>query len=131
MIDFSLKTNYRKIVLFFFFIVACCLLPGCSGESEEMVRKKFEVICADDLAAILDSIAVENLIEQPYYRVVFYKQYSEGAYSRKAVVDFYFLKRVGVKVVRKYRYHASKGMWERYSNKYVFLHDTTATLPKK
>lgn len=119
------------MVPLFFFIAAYCLLPVCSGESEETVRKKLEVICADDRAAIIDGIAVENLIERPYYTIVFYKQYSEGKYSRKAVVDFYFLKKVGVKVVRKYRYHASKGMWERYSNEYVFLHDTTTAVQKK
>ncbi|MBN1577384.1 MAG: hypothetical protein JW913_12570 [Chitinispirillaceae bacterium] len=131
MISFSERTGCRSIVLLFFAVAATCVLKGCSGENEEMIRKKLDVICTDDLAAIIDSIAVENLIERPYYKIVFYKQYSEGKYSRKATVEFFFLKKVGVKVVRKYRYHALIGMWDRYSNEYVFLHDTTTGVPKK
>ena len=131
MISFPKRTRCRKTVLLSLFAAFYCMFASCGGENEEMVRKKLEVICADDLAAIIDSIAVENLLERPYYKVIFYKQYSEGKYSRKAVVDFYFLKKVGVKVVRKYRYHASRGMWERYVNEYVFMHDTTTALPKK
>ncbi len=115
----------KKRILLSIFIVVYGVFTFCSNESEEMVRKKLEVICRDDLQAIIEDISKENLIENPYYNIVFYKQYTEGMYSRKAIVDFYFFNKVGVKVVRKYRYHASKGMWERYFNKYVFMHDTT------
>ncbi|MBN1309729.1 MAG: hypothetical protein JXA18_17545 [Chitinispirillaceae bacterium] len=131
MIGFLGRNDCRSSGLLFFAVAAACLFTGCSGESEKMVRKKLDVICADDLAAIIDSIAVEDLIERPYYTIVSYKQYTEGNYSRKAAVDFYFLKKVSVKVVRKYRYHASIGMWDRYYNKYVFLHDTTTGVSKK
>lgn len=107
-------------------IVAFC--PHCSGESEAMARKKLDAICEDDLAAIIDSIAVENLIEKPYYKIVEYNRYSEGKYTRKAVVEYFFLRRVAVKVVRKYRYHGSIGLWDRYTNEYVFLHDSSAAV---
>lgn len=107
------------------------LFIGCSGDSEERLRKKLDVICKDDLAAITDSIATKDLLEKPYYKLVFYKQYNEGKYSRKAIAEFYFLKHVAVKVVRKYRYHASIQMWDRYSNEYVFLHDTSSTASEK
>ena len=100
------------------------MYTGCSGESEKMVRKKLDVICKSDLAALTDSIAVENLLEKPRYELVFYKRYSEGKYSRKAIAEFYFLKKVAVKVVRKYRYLETVRMWDRYSNEYVFMHDT-------
>ena len=106
------------------FAAGSIMLSGCAGESETMVRKKLDVICAGDLAALTDSIAVENLLEKPYYKLVSYKQYTEGKYSRKAVVEYYFLKKVAVKVVRKYRYLQTVRMWDRYSNEYVFVHDT-------
>ena len=115
----------RSILCFSLAVAWIFFSTGCGGESDEMVRKKLEAICKSELAAITDSITAGALIEGPYYKFVFYKKYSEGKYSFKAVVDFYFLKKVGVKVVRKYRYHASVCMWDRYSNEYVFLHDTT------
>lgn len=108
--------------------VLFCLFSLCTGESEETVRKKLEVICQDDLAAIIDSIAPGDLLDKPYYKLISYKQYTEGKYIRKAVAEFYFLKNVSVKVVRKYRYHGSVRMWDRYSNEYVFMHDTTAAV---
>jgi hypothetical protein len=98
----------------------------CGGDSEEITKNKLDAICKDDLVASIDSIAVENLIEKPYYKLVEYKNYSEGKYSKKAVVEYYFLKRVPVKLVRKYRYIQSVRMWDRYSNEYIFIHDTTA-----
>ena len=103
----------------------------CSGENEETIRKKLNVICRGDLAAIIDSVTPGELIEKPYYKIVFYKQYPEGKYSNKAVVEFYFLKKVAVKVIRKYRYPVSVRMWDRYSNEYVFTHDTSAADSEK
>ena len=117
--------------LLFAVVTGVFLMVGCAGEGEERVRKKLDVICAGDLAAIIDSIAVENLIEKPYYKIVFYKRYTEGKYTRKAVADFYFLKKVAVKVVRKYRYLETVRMWDRYSNEYVFVHDTANGTAKK
>lgn len=104
---------------------------GCSGEDEAAVQKKLAVICKDDLHAIVDSLPAESLIGKPYYSLVFYKMYDEADYSRKAIADFYFFKKVHVKIVRKYRYHRSRRMWDRYSNEYVFLPDTTISAPKK
>ena len=131
MISFYGRILCRAMIFPLFIITGACLFSGCGGESDTMVRKKLEVICKNDLAAIIDSIAVENLLKQPCYKVVFFKKYSEGTYTFKAVVDFYFLKKVRVKVVRKYRYHASIRMWDRYYNEYVFLADSTTTVPQK
>lgn len=103
----------------------------CSGEDETAVQKKLGVICKDDLHAILDSLPDESIIGKPYYSLEFYKTYDEGDYSRKAIADFYFFKKVRVKIVRKYRYHRSRRMWDRYSNEYVFLPDTTIPAQKK
>ena len=121
----SFRRCLQDTVLFWaVFAVGAVIFSGCSGESEKVVRKKLEVICSSDLAALTDSIAAENLLEKPYYKLVFYKRYTEGKYSRKAIAEYYFLKKVAVKVVRKYRYLETVRMWDRYSNEYVFVHDT-------
>jgi len=36
-----------------------------------------------------------------------------------------------VKVVRKYRYLQTVRMWDRYSNEYVFVHDTAGGVVAK
>ena len=128
---FSHRVLLGGILLFGVLVGGTGVLSGCAGESEEMVRKKLDVICAGDLAAITDSIAADALLEKPYYKLVFYKRYSEGKYSRKAVAEFYFLKKVAVKVVRKYRYLQTVRMWDRYSNEYVFVHDTAGGVVAK
>jgi hypothetical protein len=101
-------------------VLTLLLLASCA-ESEAVIRGKLDVILADDLAAIVDSVAAAALIDKPYYELVSYKEYDEGAYSRMAVVDFFFLKPLaGVekKIRRKYRYHRRFGMWDRYHNMY-------------
>ena len=118
------SSTLAGMLLFTLLAVGNGILSGCAGESEEMVRKKLDAICTGDLAVLADSIAAENLLEKPYYKLVFYKRYSEGRYSRKAVAEFHFLKNVAVKVVRKYRYLQTVRMWDRYSNEYVFEHDS-------
>jgi len=101
---------------------ALAILAASCDESDAMIRGKLDVILADDLAAIVDSMAVSALIEKPYYELISYKEYDEGAYSRMAVADFFFLKPLtgGVtkKIRRKYRYHRRLGMWDRYHNMY-------------
>jgi hypothetical protein len=97
------------------------LCVSCA-ESNEVIRGKLGVVLADDLAAIVDSVAESALIEKPYYEIISYKEYDEGAYSRLAVVDFFFLKALSggtvKKIGRKYRYHRRFGMWDRYHNAY-------------
>jgi hypothetical protein len=105
-------------------LILCALsafLCVSCAESEEVIRGKLDVILADDLAAIVDSVAVAALIEKPYFELVSYKEYDEGAYSRMAVVDFFFLRPFAgleKKIRRKYRYHRRMGMWDRYHNMY-------------
>jgi hypothetical protein len=97
------------------------LLFSSCDESDAVIKGKLDVILADDLAAIVDSVAAAALIDKPYYEIVSYKEYDEGAYSRMAVVDFFFLKPLAgmvKKIRRKYRYHRRLGMWDRYHNKY-------------
>jgi hypothetical protein len=106
--------KYAPISLLVIFCVSC-------DESDAVIRGKLDVVLADDLAAIVDSVAAAALIEKPYFELVSYKEYDEGAYSRMAVADFFFLKPIagaGKKIMRKYRYHRRLGMWDRYHNKY-------------
>jgi hypothetical protein len=100
-------------------------LLSCSGnESSEIIRKKLDVILSDDLNAIIEDVSSEGLIEHPCFDLVFYEEYKEGNYSQKAVANFYFLKSINAKIVRKYRYYQKNRMWERYYNEYSFTSDT-------
>ncbi len=111
-----INTILRYILLTLF-----ALLWLSCAESDDVIRGKLDVILIDDLAAIVDSVAAVALIDKPYFELVSYKEYDEGAYSRMAVADFFFLKPLaGVekKIRRKYRYHRRLGMWDRYHNKY-------------
>jgi len=97
------------------------LIFASCDESDAVIRGKLDVILADDLAAIVDSVAAAALIDKPYYDLVSYNEYDEGAYSRMAVADFFFLKPMAgleKKIRRKYRYHRRFGMWDRYHNMY-------------
>ncbi|NLE01050.1 MAG: hypothetical protein GX640_14380 [Fibrobacter sp.] len=103
------------------------VLVSCSGESDEFARKKLDSILKDDLTAILEDVPDSALLEKPYYELVDYKTYDKGNYSKKAVADFYFMKNIPVKIVRKYRYHVNTRMWDRYYNEYSFYSDSTDT----
>jgi len=101
-------------------LCALALFASCD-ESDAVIRGKLDVVLADDLAAIVDSVAAAALIDKPYFELVSYKEYDEGAYSRMAVTDFFFLKPfagITKKIRRKYRYHRRLGMWDRYYNRY-------------
>jgi hypothetical protein len=93
---------------------------SCIGEKEGIARQKLELILPDDMKAIVEGVQADALMEKPHYTITSYKTYKKGIYSAKAEVDFYFLKKVGVKIVRKFRYHRSKKMWERYFNEYKY-----------
>jgi len=106
-------------------IIALCgiFLCGC-GEKDAIIRQKLDIILAGDIKAIVADIPKINLLQSPYDSLVSYKTYTQGMYSKMAVVDFYFLKNVKVKIVRKYRYLSSVRLWDRYYNAYIFFGDT-------
>jgi hypothetical protein len=108
-------------------IAVLCIVGAisCSGESDSYIRKKLHAIANDDLAAITEGIDRDELIEKPYYEVVLYKSFDQGKFTKKAVVEFFFLDKVKVKIVRKYRYVIALGMWERYFNEYRIMHDSS------
>ena len=105
-----------------FSLIIFVLIGGCSFESDRMVQKKLLIILEDDLNAIIEDIPAENILDSAYYEIdslIDYKMES-FKYSKKAVVDFYFLKGVKTKIVRKYRYERVSRKWDRYYNEYTF-----------
>jgi hypothetical protein len=105
------------------------LLCGC-GEGDNLISKKLEIILDGDLKAISADIPKNDLMDSIHYTIVSYKSYSDGMYSRMAVVDFYFLKNVKTKITRKYRYFISTRQWDRYFNEYRFYGDSASTKTK-
>ncbi len=104
-------------------ILCMFVVVGCIRESDKRIRQKLIVILNDDLKAITSDIAEENLLDSVYYDIVMYKDYKNYKFTKKAEVDFYFLKGVSAKIVRKYRYHSTLKKWERYFNEYRFYGD--------
>jgi len=104
------------------------LLCGCS-ESDNFVQKKFDSILRIDLDTIIAGVQKNGLLDTPYFRILSYKSYNEGIYSKLAVVEFFFLKTIKAKIVRKYRYVTEAGLWDRYFNEYKFYDDSTKTKP--
>lgn len=114
----------KSIALILMIISLGFLLVSCTIESEEIIKKKLELIIPDDMKGITEGIPEEALLDKSYYKITSYKFYKKGLYSAKAEVDFYFLKKVELKIVRKFRYHRSKKMWERYFNEYRYISET-------
>jgi len=107
--------------IFLYCVLPCLLLLCFCAESDGVIRQKLDVILKDDLEAILEGVSEGALLDKPYFVLLEYREYDEGAYSRMAIADFYFLKSVGMKITRKYRYHRRLGMWDRYHNKYYTI----------
>ncbi|MBD3346689.1 MAG: hypothetical protein GF401_16660 [Chitinivibrionales bacterium] len=102
-------------------------LINCIVETEGGIKEKLETIVKDDLATITHEIPDSSLLDSTYYSIVEYKKYTESKYSRKAVVDFYFLKGVPKKIRRKYRYHREWGKWDRYYNRWATIADQSSS----
>jgi hypothetical protein len=121
-----MKFRIESVCVCWALAVVCCLFVTCGNENELDIRSKLDIICRDDLATVADDIAAEDRIDPVYFTMVLFKRYSEGKYTYMAVVDFFFLKKVPAKMVRKYRYHSKARKWERYFNQYQFVNDSPA-----
>jgi hypothetical protein len=86
-----------------FAAVACGLMLFGCGESDDLIKKKLEMILTEDLRTISADLPKSSLADSVYYKIASYKSYAEGMYSEMAIVDFYFMKKVRVKIIRKYR----------------------------
>jgi hypothetical protein len=103
-------------------LLAC--LGGCGGESDNLVRRKLEAILADDLSSLVSELPGTSIADTTYYTVREYRLYDNDKYSVLAVVDFHYLVNDVATVVRKYRYLARYGQWERYYNVYELSRDS-------
>ena len=104
-------------------LIILVLIGGCTIESDRVIKKKLLVILEDDLNAIIEDIPKEHILDSVYYEIDSLIDFKKESikYSKKAVVDFYFLKNAKAKIVRKYRYETVSRKWERYYNEYKFF----------
>lgn len=106
-----------------FVCAALCMgivLSGCIRESSRSIRKKFDAVVVHDLESLVAQLPDTSVADSPAYTVISYEEFDEGEYIAKAVVDFYVLRGVRMKVRRKYRYHRFQGKWERYYNQWEY-----------
>ena len=96
------------------------LLPvffACS-ETDDLIRQKLEFVLEDDLRTIADEIRKTDasaLLDRPFYRIMSYQAFDKNlSFNRKAVVEFYYLRKIQMIQVRKYRYSPAMRQWQRY-----------------
>jgi hypothetical protein len=117
----------KRVAVCLVFVLTALLSSSCQKESDEFVNKKLDSILEGDLKAITEGLPDSSLLDKPYYKITICKSYEKGLYAKKAVAEFYFFKKLGVKIERKYRYSRSKRMWERYFNEYRYSPDSTSS----
>ncbi|MBD3419384.1 MAG: hypothetical protein GF398_04620 [Chitinivibrionales bacterium] len=121
-----MRSNYGSFRMVIGLLVAGSFMgAACTGDSDKTVKSKLRVILKGDLKEITHSINSAGLLDEPHYRIIEYKRFSEGKYTAKAVVDFYFFRTINKKIRRKYRYYRPLGMWDRYYNEYQTIIDST------
>ena len=111
-----MNRNYITFLcgIVFVFIYSC--------DSGKSIRYEFEyVIVKDDLESIINDTPKEQVIDSPYYVITLYEDKKQGKYSIRAMVDYYFYKKVFIKIQRKYRYDTYYKKWERYTNEYKYF----------
>ncbi len=117
----------RYSIPFAAFLLLTLVHTGCVEESDDLIREKLEIILQDDLESLTGQIPKQSVADSVYFIVQSYESFEEGKYSKKAVVEFFFLRNDIAKVVRKYRYQAEYRKWERYFNQYKYVYDTSET----
>jgi hypothetical protein len=100
-------------------LITVVMFIGCTPRvSEEKASAQLKVLLDDDLETIIADLKKSDLIEKPYYTINSFSGFDEGKYRYLAEVDYFFLKGVNEKIVRKYRYYLMYQKWERYINEY-------------
>jgi hypothetical protein len=106
-------------------LISAGVLAGCLPGAEERFREKLVRLLDGDLETICGEIQVRDasaLLDRPYYRIVEYKATpNSGSYSHLCEADFYYLKTIKMKQMRKYRYNPNTGEWERYWKQIITL----------
>jgi hypothetical protein len=92
---------------------------SCAQKQETAVRINLEMILADDLKGMSEEIPVSEKADSSYYIVREFKYFPKDVtFSYLAEVDFYYLRNIKYKQIRKYRYYRSLQKWDRYFKKY-------------
>jgi hypothetical protein len=100
------------------------LLPGgCSHESDEAIQGKLQTVLKNDLDTLVSSLPKASVADTVYFEIRENKKFGKGPFTRLVVADFYFLRNVKVKVMRKYRYQAWEQRWEMFDSQSVFIHE--------
>ena len=112
--------GFIKVILYG--VIVLFITNGCIKESDDRIKDNLLIILKDDLNSIISDIPEDNIKDSVFFEIVFYKDFKSESikYSKKASVDFYFFKKIKLKIVRKYRYHRQSHKWERYYNEYKF-----------
>jgi hypothetical protein len=104
--------NRFFVFIFIIFVIAC--VPKIP---ENTARVHLEPVLQEGLTGLIDGIDSSAILELPYFEISEFKRFGEGEYQYIAIVDFFFLKNIPKKVVRKYRFHHRR-KWELYYNEY-------------
>jgi hypothetical protein len=99
------------------------LAAGCSHESDEAIQGKLRTVLQSDLDTLVSSLPKASVADTVRFEIREYKKFGKGTFTRRAAVDFYFLRNVNVKVARKYGYQAWDRQWEMFDSKSVFIHE--------
>jgi hypothetical protein len=103
----------------FWVLTFIILLTACTLRlNEDTTRRMLEVILKDDMSVTVEGIDTAAILQNPYYEYREFKGFKEGQYQYLAIVEFYFLREVKQKIVRKYRFDKRYLKWERYYNEY-------------
>jgi len=103
-------------LLLFAFII---LFSGCMPRlSEEAARARLEPLLIEDLAVIIEGIDSAALLEEPYFVIREFNGFDQGRLQYLAVAEFYFLRDIRKKIVRRYRFDRRTLSWDRFYNEW-------------
>ena len=122
-----INSKYNTKLIFTHILMCLCIahMMCQQANSKDIPREKLQIILKSDLKGCVEGIDQEQIADSIYYDIIDYRYYEKGTYGYLAIVEFNIFKKVNVVIRRKYRYHVNEGLWERFSNKYHFKHDST------
>ena len=102
------------LIAFIILLVACT--PKVPEDVARMRLKPLLQSCLDTITAGIDTSAI---LETPRFEIREFRSFDEGQYQYLAVVDFYFLRDIPKKIVRRYRFNRNRLIgWELFGNEW-------------
>jgi hypothetical protein len=117
----SLYAHRRRAAVL---LAALCLAWGC-GADDRVARRSLEAVAKAELTSFVNELPPANQPTAPYFEIVAFEPGKKGRFSVKAVVDYYYLKNVTVKLTRKYRFVRWGQRWEPYNEEWRFFQDSS------